>query len=133
MAAYPAIPVRFLTIKGQESEIGGKTMRKVLLLGIAVLLLLLSGCDEPFVPTTSIPRDTPTVAPTKTPTPGVKPDLTAIVRDYPRVDGSSSAHPLQVPHNHAGHLGQPKVRLKIVPRYKDEPGYHIALLLVHTP
>lgn len=79
-------------------------MRKILLLGIAALLLI-TGCDQPTAPTPSVPRDTPTAAPTQTPTvitpteiptPAVKPDLTEIAHDYPRVDGSTSAHPLQV-------------------------------------
>jgi phosphate transport system substrate-binding protein len=90
-----------------------KTMRKILLLGIVVLVLLPSGCDQPTASTPSVPTDTPALAPTETPTvapletptvatpteiptPAVKPDLKAIAQEYPKVDGSTSAHPLQV-------------------------------------
>ncbi len=37
-----------------------------------------------------------TPKPTVTPTPAVKPDPAAIARNYPKVDGSTSTHPLQV-------------------------------------
>jgi phosphate transport system substrate-binding protein len=87
-------------------------MRRILCLGITVLVFLLNGCDQPTTPATSVPTntravpiETPTAAPMRTPTvttpteiptAAVKPDLTAISQDYPKVDGSTSAHPLQV-------------------------------------
>lgn len=88
-------------------------MNRILLLGIVVLVLMLNGCDQPTAPATSVPKETPTLVtteapttapsatptvatPTEIPARAVKPDLKAIARDYPRVDGSTSAHPLQV-------------------------------------
>jgi phosphate transport system substrate-binding protein len=77
------------------------------------VLVLLTSCDQPIAPTPSVPTDTPTLAPTRAPTvappetptvatpteiptPAVKLDLKAIAQEYPKVDGSTSAHPLQV-------------------------------------
>lgn len=65
---------------------------KKILLGIAVFLLICSGCArQPITPT---PGMTATIAPTATP--AIKPDLNLIVRDYPRVDGSTSTKPLHM-------------------------------------
>jgi len=55
---------------------------------IFLLLILLTGCkpDRPSV----------VVTPSNAATPGPIPDVASIIRDYPRVDGSTSAHPLQM-------------------------------------
>ncbi len=80
--------------------------------GVVLLVTILQCCPstvplgEPLSPEPtafSSPTDQPTPTPTPTEalqaptrTPRVKPDLTRIAARYPRVDGSTSTHPLQV-------------------------------------
>jgi phosphate transport system substrate-binding protein len=84
------------------------------IISIVALVLTCSACapkptTTPPVATlapTTTPAPTATLAPTTTPaptatlaltaTPTVKPDLTVIARDYPKVDGSTSTYPLHM-------------------------------------
>jgi phosphate transport system substrate-binding protein len=75
-------------------------MRKAFF-NFTVLMLLTIGCAQSAISPTSAPTDAPTAAPTATPippttTPAPAPDAALIAGDYPKVDGSTSAHPLQV-------------------------------------
>lgn len=68
-------------------------MRKELSLAIAVFILVLTGPVQTATALSPSPASTPTVAPTE----GLAPISIALdYLDYPRVDGSTSAHPLQV-------------------------------------
>jgi phosphate transport system substrate-binding protein len=93
-----------------------QTMTNRSLLVIAVFALLLTSCDRPAPTPVPSPTYAPTAAPAASPTPEmeatstpvpaaaptasptVEPESAAalIALDYPRVDGSTSAHPLQV-------------------------------------
>lgn len=68
-------------------------MRMALCLAIAVFILVLAGPVQTATALTPSPVSTPTVAPTASPVP-ISIELDYL--DYPRVDGSTSAHPLQV-------------------------------------
>jgi phosphate transport system substrate-binding protein len=83
-------------------------MNKKRVLGITALTLLLIGCNLLSTPSTVVPTLThapisaipaATPAPTTTPVPSPTPDVVAmraaIAQDYPSVDGSTSALPLQ--------------------------------------
>jgi phosphate transport system substrate-binding protein len=77
-------------------RIGGRAMKKVSLVSIAVFILVLTSCDQMATFLSPSPASTPTVAPTEILAPGSEAVLESIAHDYPNVDGSTSAHPLQV-------------------------------------
>lgn len=78
-------------------------MRKTLLFCVVPLALLIAGCAQSAPASTPPPAEIPTSSPTEPPAlaptdarPADEPStLQAIAREYPRVDGSTSANPLQ--------------------------------------
>jgi hypothetical protein len=71
-------------------------MRKKPSLVIAVFILLLTSCGRLATAPTPSPTHSSTVAPTETSAPELEAAPTLIALGYPNVDGSTSAHPLQV-------------------------------------
>jgi phosphate transport system substrate-binding protein len=80
-----SVAARFGAGFGNPEAIMSKTFPK---LPLILLLVLLAGCQ---------PSSTEVViTPSEAYTPGPTPDLSNIAQNYPRVDGSTSTHPLQV-------------------------------------
>lgn len=67
-------------------------MKTKLLLLIGLLSFVFTSCSQ----TSPTSANVSTAVPTAIPTPTFEPDPTVIGLDYPKVDGSTSAHPLQV-------------------------------------
>ena len=71
-------------------------MTKKPLLAVVVVVLVLSGCGWLTASETPSPTQGESVAPAGTTAPGSEASSTLIALDYPNVDGSTSAQPLQV-------------------------------------